>query len=81
MRLMLLDVTNIFPKNSLTILVQVVLALGVIGCTTRYLTGKNYKSARDEKTRPAVVPYWIPYFGHYLTLCCVNPPQWVCELR
>lgn len=61
------------------ILIPMIFTTVVICCSTRFLSGRRLKgelvNGTDEQ-RPALVPYWIPYFGHLFSLC-VNPVRFL----
>lgn len=74
--------TTFIPIN-FSIVIQVLILIVVIACSTRFISGWNYSSevSIDESTRrPAMIPYWVPYLGHLIPLT-VNPSHFLQKCR
>lgn len=69
--------------NVQVILIQILVLIALVACSTRFMTGWKYQSdlsTNEAIRKPATIPYWIPYLGHLLPLA-INPSRFLQKCR
>ena len=64
-----------FALASQALILKASVLLAVILCTTRFISGRNYRADSSNyggMRKAAPLPYWIPYLGHFFPLM-INP--------
>ena len=70
---------NVSPTTAIC---QLFILLAAIACSTRFISGRSYKSDlsrngnNEHGRKVATLPYWFPYFGHLLPLT-ISPDRFL----
>ncbi|KAL2036993.1 hypothetical protein N7G274_010278 [Stereocaulon virgatum] len=72
-------VADAIASASQSLTIKALILLGVIACTTRFISGRNYKtelSNYGDASKVATLPYWVPYLGHIFPML-LNPMRFL----